>query len=303
MGRALSHVFGCAADTRAAMKVNSLKTVLLLGGLTGLLLAIGYAIGGEAGLVMGFLLAAVMNLGSYWFSDRLAMRMAGAREVSEGEAPDLHAIVSRVANASGMPKPRVAVIESDAPNAFATGRNPQNALVAVTTGILRVLDRRELEGVLSHELGHVRNRDILVGAVAATLAGAITMIAQMGHWSLLLGGRHSDDNEGGGFLGGLMMIILAPLAAMLIQLAISRSREFGADETGARTSGDPEALASALEKLEAASRRIPLPVNPAVSHLFIVAPLTGASLQRLFRTHPPTEARVARLRQLRLAAR
>jgi heat shock protein HtpX len=280
------------------MTANGLKTALLLGGLTGVLLLLGYTIGGEAGLVLGFGLAAVMNLSAYWFSDRIALKMAGAREVSETQAPELHSLVANLAQVSGLPKPRVAMIESEAPNAFATGRNPENALVAVTTGILKLLDRRELSAVLSHELGHVRNRDILIGAVAATIAGAVTMIAQMGHFSMMFGGRDDDEESGGGIVGALLMLILAPLAAMLIQLAISRSREFGADETGAHLSGDPEALATALEKLEAYSKRIPLPVNPAVSHLFIVAPLTGVSLQKLFSSHPPTAERVARLRQL-----
>lgn len=279
------------------MNENGLKTALLLGGLTGVLLALGYVLGGQAGLVAGFLLAAVMNLGGYWFSDRIAMRMAGAREVSDAEAPELHAVVAELSRRAGLPKPRVALIPSDAPNAFATGRNPENGLVGVTTGILGILDRRELAAVLSHELGHIRNRDILVGAVAATIAGAVTMIAQMGHFSMMFGGRgHDDDEGGGGFLGALLMLFLAPLAATIIQLAISRSREFGADDTGARVGGDPEALASALEKLDAYSRRIPLPVNPAAAHLFIVAPLTGVSLQKLFSSHPPTAERVARLR-------
>lgn len=279
------------------MNSNSLKTVLLLGGLTGVLLAIGYLIGGQSGMVLAFALAAVMNLAGYWFSDRIAMKMAGAREVSEAEAPELHTIVANLAQMSGLPKPRVAVIPSEAPNAFATGRNPQKAVVAVTAGTLKILDRRELTAVLAHELGHVRNRDILVGAVAATIAGAVTMLAQMAHFSMLFGGRH-DDDEGGGVLGALFMIILAPIAATVIQLAISRSREFGADDTGARVSGDPEALASALEKLDAYSKRIPLRVNPAASHLFIVAPFTGATLQKLFSTHPPTAERVARLRSM-----
>jgi heat shock protein HtpX len=275
-----------------------LKTALLLGGLTAVLLLLGYGIAGESGMLLGFGIAAVMNIGAYWFSDKVALRMAGAREVSEAEAPELHSLVANIAQTSGLPKPRVALIESPAPNAFATGRNPQNAVVAVTNGILELLDRRELAAVLAHELGHVRNRDILIGAVAATIAGAVTMIAQMGHYSMMFGGRDDDGEHGGGLLTTLLMLILAPLAAILIQLAISRSREFGADETGAKLSGDPEALASALLKLEAYSKKIPLPVNPAVSHMFIVAPLTGVSVQKLFSTHPPTAERVARLHEL-----
>jgi heat shock protein HtpX len=286
---------------------NALKTVLLLGALTGLLLLIGDALGGTTGLVMALVLAVVMNLGSFWFSDRIALSMGGARLVSYSEAPELHDMVAEVAQRSGMPMPRVAMVNAAAPNAFATGRNPEHAVVAVTTGIMQLLNRRELMGVLSHELGHVSNRDILVTAIAATVAGAITFLAHMAQWSMMFGGfgGRSDDREGGAssLVGGLLLVILAPLAAMVIQMAISRSREFGADETGARVSGDPEALASALEKLDAYSKRIPLPVNPAVSSLFIVKPLTGAAFANLFSTHPPTAERVARLRQLAYSGR
>lgn len=279
---------------------NTLKTTLLLGALTGLLVIVGGVLGGNSGMLLGFVVAVVMNFGSYWFSDKIALKMAGAREVSYAEAPELHDIVARLAQAAGLPKPRVAVIEADAPNAFATGRNPNNGLVAVTTGIVKILDRRELAAVISHELGHIRNRDILISAIAATFAGAITMLAHLGQFAMIFGGRSDDDEEGGGIFGGLLMIILAPIAATIIQLAISRSREFGADRTGAEVGGDPEALASALEKLEAYSRHVPLPVNPAVSHLFIVKPLTGFSMQSLFSSHPSTEQRVARLRQIRV---
>ncbi|HYP54007.1 MAG TPA: zinc metalloprotease HtpX, partial [Pyrinomonadaceae bacterium] len=279
---------------------NTIKTTVLLGALTALLVAMGGLLGGSYGMALGFVVALVMNFGSYWFSDKIALKMAGAREVSEREAPELHALVARLAHSSGLPKPRVAVVESDAPNAFATGRNAKNGLVAVTTGILKVLDRRELTAVLAHELGHIRNRDILVSASAATFAGAITMVAQLGQFAMIFGGAGNDDDDegGGGIFGALLMIFLAPLAATIIQLAISRSREFGADRTGAHVGGDPEALASALEKLEAYSRQVPLHVNPAVSHLFIVKPLTGFSMQNLFSSHPPTHERVARLRQL-----
>ncbi|HET9525845.1 MAG TPA: zinc metalloprotease HtpX [Pyrinomonadaceae bacterium] len=279
---------------------NTLKTTLLLGLLTGLLVIVGGVLGGNSGMLLGFVIAVVMNFGSYWFSDKIALKMAGAREVSYAEAPELHDMVARLAQVAGLPKPRVAVIEADAPNAFATGRNPNNGLVAVTTGIVKVLDRRELAAVISHELGHIRNRDILVSAIAATFAGAITMLAHLGQFAMIFGGRSDDDEEGGGIFGALLMIILAPIAATIIQLAISRSREFGADRTGAEVGGDPEALASALEKLEAYSKQIPLHVNPAASHMFIVKPLTGYSLQTLFSSHPPTEQRVARLRQIRV---
>jgi heat shock protein HtpX len=277
---------------------NTLKTTLLLGLLTGLLVIAGGVIGGNAGMLLGFVIAVVLNFGSYWFSDKIALKMAGAREVSYAEAPELHDMVGRLAQASGLPKPRVAIVEADAPNAFATGRNPNNGLVAVTTGIVKILDRRELAAVISHELGHIRNRDILISAIAATFAGAITMLAHLGQFAMIFGGRSDDDDDGGGIFGALLMIILAPIAATIIQLAISRSREFGADRTGAEVGGDPEALASALEKLDAYSRHIPLPVNPAASHMFIVKPLTGFSMQSLFSSHPPTEQRVARLRQI-----
>jgi heat shock protein HtpX len=281
------------------MTFNTLKTAVLLAALTGLFMLIGNWLGGTSGLVIGFVLAAVMNFGSYWFSDRIALTMAGAHEVSEAEAPELHTLVAHIARAAGLPKPRVAIIDSEAPNAFATGRNANHGVVAVTTGILRLLSQRELAAVLAHELGHIRNRDILVSAIAATIAGAITMLAQLGQFALLFGGTQQDDEEGGGsVLGGLLMILVAPIAATIIQLAISRSREFGADLTGAHVSHDPNALASALEKLDAYAQRIPLPVNPAVAPLFIVQPLTGFSVQKLFSTHPPTAERVARLRHL-----
>jgi heat shock protein HtpX len=277
---------------------NTLKTTILLGALTGLLVVIGGWLGGSYGAVIGLVFALALNFGSYWFSDRIALKMAGAREVSYMEAPELHDVVARVAQRFNLPKPRVAVVEADAPNAFATGRNPQHAVVAVTTGIMRLLDRRELEAVLAHELGHIQNRDILVSAIAATIAGAVTMLAQMAQWAMIFGGRDDEEEGGGGLLSGLLMIILAPLAATVIQLAISRSREFGADAAGAHTGGDPLALASALEKLEAYSQQIPLHVSPAASHLFIVKPRTGFALQNLFSSHPPTVERVARLRQI-----
>jgi len=281
---------------------NALKTAVLLGALTALLVLIGDLLGGRGGMVIAFGFAVVMNLGAYWFSDAMALRMAGAREVTPEEAPELHALVEELCADAGLPKPRVAMIDSEAPNAFATGRDPEHAVVAATTGILQLLDRRELAGVLAHELGHVENRDILISSVAATIAGAITMVAQMAQWSMLFGGFGRDDEEEGGgiasLVAGLVMMIVAPLAALLIQMAISRAREYSADETGARLYGDPEALASALEKLEYYSKQIPLPVSPAASHLFIVKPFTGASMQELFSTHPPIEERVARLHRM-----
>ena len=279
---------------------NTVKSVLLLATLTGLLVVIGRVLGGNAGMILAFGLAVVMNFASYWFSDKIALTMAGAHEVSEAEAPQLYSIVSELAYRAGLPMPRVAVVETDSPNAFATGRDPEHAVVAVTTGILRILNRDELLAVLGHELGHVKNRDILISSVAATIAGAITMLAQMLHFAALfggLGGRNSDG-EGTSPIAALATIILAPIAALLIQMAISRSREYGADDTGAQIVGDPLALASALEKLDAWSKRIPLDVNPAASHLFIVNPLNGRLLAGLFSTHPPIPDRIARLRKM-----
>jgi heat shock protein HtpX len=280
---------------------NAIKTVLLLGALTGLLILFGRIALGPSGLIVGLGLAVVMNFASYFFSDKIALKMGGAREVSYEEAPQLHDMVREVAQMSGMPMPRVALVQADAPNAFATGRDPNHAVVAVTTGIMRILDGRELRAVLAHELGHVRNRDILVSAIAATIAGAITVMAHMAQYAFMFagyGGRDRDRGGAGSLIGILLLAILAPIAAVIIQLAISRSREFGADETGARVSHDPLALASALEKLDAYNKRIPLPVNPAVSSLFIVKPLTGQTLGNLFSTHPPTEQRIARLREM-----
>jgi heat shock protein HtpX len=279
-----------------------LKTAALLAVLTALLVLIGGALGGRGGMIIAFILAVVMNMGSYWYSDSIALKMAGAQEVSEEEAPELYSLVRELTAYARLPMPRVAIMEQLAPNAFATGRDPNHAVVAVTTGIMRILDRRELAGVLAHELGHVKNRDILISSVAATVAGAITMMANMAQWAMIFGGfRGGDDDEGGGIgdlVGGLVMIIVAPIAAMLIQMAISRAREYGADETGARIHGDPLALASALEKLEMASKQVPLNVNPAASHMFIVKPMTGWNMESLFSTHPPIPERVARLRKM-----
>jgi heat shock protein HtpX len=284
------------------MGFNGLKTAALLALLTGLLVLIGGAIGGQGGMFIAFLFAVIMNMGSYWFSDKIALKMAGAHEVSEDEAPELYALVRELTQYARLPMPKVAIMEELAPNAFATGRDPNHAVVAVTTGIMRILDRRELAGVLAHELGHVKNRDILISSIAATIGGAITMLAQMAQWAMIFGGfRGNDDDEGGGIgdlVGGLVMIIVAPIAAMLIQMAISRAREYGADEAGAVIHGDPLALAAALEKLDSASRHVPLHVSPAASHMFIVKPMTGWSMENLFSTHPPIPERVARLRRM-----
>ena len=288
--------------------VNTLKTTVLLATLTGLLVVIGRWLGGPGGMMVAFIFALLMNFGAYWFSDKLALAMAGAREVSPAEAPELHRLVAELARRAGLPMPRVAIVESDAPNAFATGRNPRHGVVAVTTGIMRILDRDELAGVIAHELGHIKNRDTLISAVAATIAGAITMIANMAQWALMFGGlgSSSDDEDGGGvagLVGGLFLIILAPIAATLIQLAISRAREFDADASGAHIAGNPIALASALRKLEAWSARRPMAVNPATAHMYIVNPLRGGAIAGLFSTHPPIEQRIARLERLALGRR
>src|SRR5919205_790429 len=283
---------------------NTLKTTILLAALTALLIVIGGALGGRGGMLLFFGIAVIMNLGAYWFSGDIALRMAGAREVSPQEAPELHQLVEELATYAHLPKPRVAIIDSPAPNAFATGRDANHAVVAATSGILGILTRDELAGVLAHELGHVRNRDILVSSIAATVAGAITMLAHMAQWSMILGGfgRSNDEEDSGfgGLLGSLLMIILAPIAATLIQLAITRSREYGADDMGAHIHGNPESLARALEKLELASSLRPLPVNPAAAHLFIVNPLKGISFGGLFSTPPPIAERVRRLRRMQL---
>jgi len=277
-----------------------LRITLLLGALTGIIMAIGHLLGGSQGLMIAFVFAIITNFVSYWFSDKIVLAAYGARQVSEAEAPMLYRIVHNLALGAGMPMPRLYIIPSDAANAFATGRNPQHAAVAVTEGILRLMNERELTGVLSHELSHVTNRDILISSIAATLAGVIMMIANMARWAAIFGGySRSDEREGGGgVIGLIVMSILAPIAAMIIQMAISRTREYAADASGARMSGDPLALASALGKLGAASERIPLDASPQTSHLFIVNPLSGRSLMQLFSTHPPLEDRIERLRAM-----
>jgi heat shock protein HtpX len=281
--------------------MNTIKTGLLLGALTGLLMLIGGWFGGQNGVVIAFFFAVVMNFGSYWFSDKIVLRMYHAQPVSEGEAPELYAMVKNLALRASMPMPRVYIIPGDTPNAFATGRNEQHAVVAVTEGILRILGRDELEGVIAHELTHIRNRDILIGSIAATLAGAIVMLAHMAQWAAMFGGAGSDDDErdGSNIVGLILMAVLAPIAATLIQMAISRSREYLADAGGAKISGKPYGLAGALEKLSRASQTIPMEANPSTAHMFIVNPLTGRSLMNLFSTHPPIEERIARLRSMR----
>lgn len=280
---------------------NMLKTTLLLGLLTGIILWFGQFLGGSQGLMVAFVFAAVMNFGSYWFSDKLVLAMYKAKPVGMNEAPDLYRIVQNLATRAGMPMPKLYVIPSEAANAFATGRSPEHAAVAVTEGIMRLMTWDELEGVLAHELSHVKNRDILLSSIAATLAGVIMMLANMVRWGAMFGGFSRDDREeGGGLIGLLIMSIVAPLAAMLIQLAISRSREYQADASGAELLHSGDKLASALEKLEYSAERVPLDASPQTAHLFIVNPLRGRSLANLFSTHPPLEERIKRLRAMRV---
>lgn len=281
--------------------MNNMKAFLLMGVLTVLLVLIGNAVGGRSGAMLFFVIALGMNFITYFFSDSIAIKMTRSRPVTENEAPELYAIVRNLSERAGIPMPRIFITPSVQPNAFATGRGPTHAAVAVTEGIMGLLSRTELEGVLAHELGHVKNRDVLIGTIAASLAGAITMIANMLQWGLIFGGIGGSDDEGGGILGlagTLLMIVLAPIAAMLIQMAISRSREFEADADGARIAGSSAGLAGALLKLERGANQIPMQVNPAASHLFIVNPLSGQSMARLFSTHPPIEERVRRLEEM-----
>jgi heat shock protein HtpX len=281
---------------------NVFKTGLLLAVLTAMLVLIGGAIGGQQGMVIAFVIALAMNFFSYWFSDKIVLAAYGAKAIDEAEAPRLYAIVHRLATRAGIPMPRVYMVPSETPNAFATGRSPQHAVVAVTEGIMRILDEEELEGVLAHELSHVKNRDILISTIAATLAGAITYLAHMAQWAAMFGGRSRDDEEGGSNpIAMILLAILAPIAAMLVQMAVSRSREFQADATGARVAGKPWGLAKALEKLQMANEAVPMAdATPATAHLFIVNPLSGQTLMRLFSTHPPLEERIARLRAMRV---
>lgn len=277
---------------------NTVKTGIFLAALTGLMVLVGSAIGGTSGMIFAFLFAIALNMGVWWFSDSLALRSSGAREVTPQEAPELHQMIERLSVRANIPKPRVYMIDSDIPNAFATGRSPSKGAVAVTTGIMRLLKEDELAGVIAHELAHIKHRDTLIASVTATVAGAVTMIAEMAQWALIFGGLSGDDEEDGigSLAGSLFMIILAPIAALLIQMAISRAREYSADAGGARILGDPRPLARALEKIENYSR-YPMPVNPATSHLYIINPLKGG-LVGLFRTHPPTEERIRRLQAL-----
>jgi len=275
--------------------MNTAKTLMLMAALTALFMIAGQAMGGQQGMIIALLLALGLNFFAYWNSDKMALAMNRAREVSVAEAPDLHSLVAGLAGRAGLPKPKVYVIDDPTPNAFATGRNPEHAAVAVTTGLLQVLDRYELEGVVAHELAHIKNRDILIGSIAAVMAGAISYLATMAQWAMLFGGSRSDEEGGSNPLVMLVTMLVAPLAATLIQMAISRGREYMADATGAEICGHPKSLASALGKLATSNAQRPMDVNPASAQMYIVNPLSGGTIANLFSTHPPMEERIRRL--------
>ncbi|MGB5746681.1 MAG: zinc metalloprotease HtpX [Desulfobacterales bacterium] len=277
---------------------NQIRTTILLAVMTALIIWVGQLLGGRQGMIIALIFAAGINFFSYWYSDKLVLKMYRASEVTPGQAPELYERVQRLTQRAGLPMPKLYVIPQQTPNAFATGRNPEHAVVAVTEGLLKLLSPEEITGVLAHELAHVKNRDILIGSIAATMAGAVMILATMARWSAIFGGSSSHDDEGGGagVIGLIAMSIIAPMAAMIIQMAISRSREYLADATGASFAGNPEGLAGALEKLGAYSQKLPMDANPSTAHMFIVNPLSGRSLMSLFSTHPPLEKRIARLR-------
>ena len=276
---------------------NQFRTAILLSIMTVFIMIVGQLLGGRQGMIIALIFAGGMNFFSYWYSDKMVLKLYRAQPITASEAPDLYQTVQLLANRASLPMPKVYIIPQDQPNAFATGRNPDNAAVAVTQGLLNLMDRNEIEGVLAHELAHVKNRDILIGTIAATLAGAIMMLASMARWSALFGGMRSDDDESSGFgmVGVIVMSIIAPMAAMLIQMAISRSREYLADSTGAAIAGRPDGLARALDKLGAYSHTRAMDANPATAHMFIVNPLSAHKLASLFATHPPIKERIARL--------
>jgi heat shock protein HtpX len=278
--------------------MNNIKTLLLLVTLTLVLVWAGGALGGKQGMTIALIFALGINFISYWFSDKIVLRMYRAKQVTEAEAPDLYSIVRSLVQKAGMPMPKVYMMDQEQPNAFATGRNPNHAAVAVTTGIMRILTREELQGVIGHELSHIKNRDILISTIAATIAGAISYLAQMAQWAMIFGGHRGDDDEGRSPIAAFVMMIVGPIAAMIIQMAISRSREYAADSGGAEIAGNPRYLAGALRKLHMASQKIPMHANPATSHMFIVNPFSGGGIVKLFSTHPPIEERIARLESM-----
>ncbi len=276
--------------------MNTIKLVLLLSSLAGILMIIGYFVAGKVGVAIAFVLSMVLNFGSYWYSDQLVLKMSGAQEVTEASAPQLYDTVRKLAEKATLPMPRVYIMQQDSPNAFATGRNPEHAAVAVTTGIMKILNKDELSGVIAHELSHIRNRDTLIGTVAATMAGAVVMVATVARWGAVFG----MGEDGGRTVGLIATAIVAPVAATLIQVAISRSREYLADESGARMSGKPEALAGALKKIARGAQAKPMDANPSTAHLFIVNPFSGSTVMNLFSTHPPVEKRIERLMKMKL---
>jgi len=276
---------------------NQIRTTVLLAALTALIVLLGKLFGGQQGMIIAFIFAAGMNFFSYWFSDKIVLKMYRAQEITAQQAPEVYDLVQELSRRAQLPMPKVYLIPQETPNAFATGRNPQHAVVAVTQGLLQLMNREEVMGVLAHEMAHVKNRDILIGSIAATMAGAIMILASMARWFAIFGGASGDDDDGGGIVGLVVMAFLAPIAAMIIQMAISRSREYLADATGASFAGHPEGLARALEKLGRYSKRLPMHANPSTAHMFIVNPLSGRSLMSLFSTHPPLEKRIERLRQ------
>jgi heat shock protein HtpX len=279
--------------------MNNIKTLFLLVTMTLILIWAGAAMGGKQGMTLALIFALGMNFFAYWFSDKIVLKMYKAKEVTETEAPELYGTVRRLAQKAEIPMPGVYIIDQEQPNAFATGRNPQHAAVAVTTGLMRILSQEELQGVIGHELAHVKHRDILISTIAATIAGAISFLAQMAQWAMIFGHR-GDDDEGGSPIAAFVMMIVGPIAAMIVQMAISRSREYVADEGGARIAGNPRYLSGALRKLHRASQKIPMDANPATSHMFIVNPLSGGGILKLFSTHPPIEERISRLESMSL---
>ena len=278
--------------------VNTMKTFILMAALTALFMFAGQAFGGQSGMVFALVMALAMNFFAYWYSDKLALTMSRAREVSSGQAPQLHAMIEELARNAGLPKPKVYVMPGQTPNAFATGRNPEHAAIAVTEGLLQLLQRDELGGVIGHELGHIKNRDILISSIAAVMAGAISYLATMAQWAMIFGGGGNDDKGRSNLFAMLAMMIIAPLAAAIIQMAISRNREYLADATGAKICGHPISLANALQRLEDYNHRMPLKVNPATAQMYIVNPLTGGTMARLFSTHPPIRERIKRLQAM-----
>ena len=278
--------------------MNYIKTFFLLVTLTLILIWAGAALGGKQGMTIALIFAVGMNFFAYWFSDKIVLKMYRAKEVSESEKPELYGIVRRLAQKAEIPMPKVYIMEQDQPNAFATGRNPKHAAVAVTTGIMRILSQEELQGVIGHELTHVKHRDILISTIAATIAGAISYLAHMAQWAMIFGGHRGDDDEGGSPIAAIAMMIVGPIAALIIQMAISRSREYAADIGGAKLAGNPRYLSGALKKLHSASQKIHMDANPATSHMFIVNPLSGGGILKLFSTHPPIEERISRLESM-----